>query len=292
LARLFTETLPCLINKLLNESWARRATKLVTASWADKEEYVSSIFLDPILHALYTKGSKRLSPVQGAAAKCAVNNGLWTNERLFASGLAAAPHCIFCGQLDSLQHRLYLCLSNQASRVPLLSSELSRVGSACHPKDKFFTRGIMPRPIVPSATPEATVPHTNCPPGGKLVGTLFITDGSCEHPTSPALARVGWACFTRYIDNSLNQVVYGPVPCSLPQHSKMENTKPRCVCAILYRSGGCIAIDCASVVSCISAGPQASIRVDKMTAGMYRHLLVAFDKALFPGSQTQSPHHT
>ena len=96
-------------------------------------------------HIMSAFKSSGLTPLERHMVLAVFTGGIWTQERLEAYGQSDSAYCEFCGQSDTVEHRLWTCSHTEDLRSALPKWVRDKAcGRECG--DLKYTRLIAPNP--------------------------------------------------------------------------------------------------------------------------------------------------
>ena len=149
-------------------------------------------WFEPAASVLNSAWAKTLAPAVVASTAALPEGGWWSQEKLFAKGLAADPFCRLCKTaVGSLRHRLFFCPFRREAMEAECPLPIRK--QAIDEKDNpLFTEGIPLRPQCPPPPPAAEQWIGEPPHGGAVAWGDAYTDGALKG-TVPKARRAGWA---------------------------------------------------------------------------------------------------
>ena len=150
--------------------------------------------------------------------RVALNGSFYTRDMIFKTGKVSSPNCPFCGDLDSIFHRCYACPHFQGCRESLPPEFFRQLGDM---EECTLEHGwiLEPPECVIHRHFLAALPDTSRDFVGHHESLLsqphwhIFTDGSCEHPTQPAIRLAGWGmCVANLTEDSFVPISQGVVP--------------------------------------------------------------------------------
>ena len=141
--------------------------------------------------ALSRRVVARLSPADRAAIRVARNGTFFTQDTLRHIREGETPHCAFCGELDSIRHRVYMCPHFQAARTNLEvpADALSQLEDF----QALHAWGRRP-PMLQEYLLALCQPFPTCHAAPHSTSALdLFTDGSCLDPRQHETRVASWA---------------------------------------------------------------------------------------------------
>jgi len=103
------------------------------------QQRITTVQTAPVKSVMKSK----LPPEAKAIARKLFTGGIWTGERSWAAGVTPVRRpCPHCGSVDTLQHRLWWCISCEDRRLLACKPELLVAARNAPVDDVLFTRGI------------------------------------------------------------------------------------------------------------------------------------------------------
>ena len=213
-AREFTTTSPAHISHLAREAYdTMQAT--VLANQLDKEGEAINMYVPRQL--LMAKKSP-LTELEQGVLRSFLAGSVWTKARLFEAGLVPDPSCRFCGQLDTIEHRIQAPCSDSHNAPQEIIDYIVKApaGEAMLRTKGFSLRAKRPEVAGPRAGFVSIDPMAS--PLSFPWGKRLYTDGSAYRVQgAPALNTAGWSVVELGSGGSLRAAWFGLVNDSLPQ---------------------------------------------------------------------------
>ncbi len=227
---------------------------------------------DPLLHekglvpwftpaaaVVNAKGKAALSDAAAGSVAALVDGGWWTQERLFAAGEAASPHCAACNQgIGTLWHRVGTCSCSKALRDSAACTSMLKYG-ATHLSDPLFLQGVPAKPHPPDPPPLIERSAIEGVDGSEGTGDAIYTgeaytDGALKALGPRRFWRGGWAAVVVDGKGKVTHGVWGTCPDAYPSSLRAELWA---VMQLLLKALPPLRVhvDCAEVLRGISRGP-------------------------------------
>ena len=165
--------------------------------------------LDLVGPALSRRALKTLTSTEKSMVNVARNGTFFTQDALHYFQEGETPHCVHCGALDSIRHRVFECpfFAPARQQLPVPASDLMQLEDfqSLHAwaKRTPLLVPFMKRLMEPSC------PYMSLPSGH---GTMdLFTDGTCAAPTRPELRVAAWAVVQGQVGLPPQVVAAGPL---------------------------------------------------------------------------------
>ena len=145
-----------------------------------------------------------------AAIRIALNGTFFTQDALKHFDEAIAPHCRFCGEQDSVQHRVCYCPFFAEGRESTGFDALLRAGGM--PAAQKLHAWGQEAPSLSSLRAALLAVPTPPTPGLDLGGLDVFTDGSCTQPPRAEARLASWAVTCHPLAAEPWTVACGPLP--------------------------------------------------------------------------------
>ncbi len=139
-----------------------------------------------------------MRPHHRSLLRAFLTHAVWSNKRLFDYGYAVDENCQFCGEPDSLFHRLFKCTCTQEVRGEFFSQE--EVTWLEHsPQRAVLLQGLQLLPEDLGGRPPGigSQPYSSWTLTGQLLSEVMqgqvFTDGSCFKYGAPTWSVAAWA---------------------------------------------------------------------------------------------------
>ena len=297
----FSDTSPSMVKSRALEAWQQTTEQILQDKWwahpkravrwnnddpflviggAAEKAVPSAVVLQQVLK------DRSLSELEKGALAAVACDAVWTRERLFQAGLAEDSRCEFCGLVDSMHHRAWVCPHSEEVRRARATPQQIRRAQEAGPSALLWTRGWLPRPALMDFPPldlemrswvcgEAVSELQSLEDVGHVMGEWIFVDGSCSTHADPQLRRAGWSVVevAPYLVNGglvKLRAVWGTLPAGWPQTPQAAEHAAIVAAAALAKPSARCFSDCKGAIALMCAPAVDALRPQRRWGGAWR----------------------